>query len=88
MADTEKVVSLRGEKFEPRGEPIESVVKAAEEILAMAKVGEVDGLVAIMHHSDSATSAKTYGLALSPAVIGQMEIVKHGLSKLFLETSA
>lgn len=59
---SEKVVSIRGEKIFAAGEINPEVVKLAEDLLEMAKSGQINALFAVMTHSDETVSSLHEGL--------------------------
>lgn len=56
------VVGLRGEEIQAAGEPNPDVVKLAEDLLDMARSGQINALFAVMTHSDETVSALHQGL--------------------------
>lgn len=66
------VVGLRGEEIKPRGEPRPNVVEAAEEVLELAKSGEITGFAIAMHHADETVSSWRRG-DFSLRLIGIMQ---------------
>lgn len=76
---TDKVVSLRGDPVMAPGEVSPSTVALAERILEMARSGEIQGLVAVMLHSDSAVSYDCTG-AVTFSIVGKLTQVTNYLA--------
>ena len=73
-----KIVSLHGGEIKPPGEALPSVVELAEEVLEMAKSGEICGLFLVTHHSDRTYSRRMAGEA-NGATVGYLERLKHAI---------
>lgn len=73
-----EIVSLRGERIEPPGEPNAAVVKLAEEALERAKSGDLRGLHLVFYHSDDTHVYRSAG-ELAMATIGCVERLKNWL---------
>lgn len=71
---TEKVVSLRsGKTILAPGEICPAAVKLLEDLLMMARSGEIQGLVAFLAHSDGAIGLEyNEGLPITYNLVGRM----------------
>lgn len=70
-----KVVSLRGGEIKVPYEPRPAVIETLEELLEMARSGEVVGIAAVCVHGDEATTFRLCGQR-SRAMLGTVEMVK------------
>ncbi len=82
MADTPKVVALRGEAI-PAFEPRQDVIEECERLLEMARAGEIVGIAVSVRHAGVTTSSNFAGV-VGPAMIGEMAICSHELSRRML----
>lgn len=73
--DAPKVVSLRGDPIVQPGEPVEAVITEIEELLEMARSGEIKGFAAAVLFTDDAVTMRRPGV-LSRSIIGTLEIMK------------
>jgi hypothetical protein len=72
------IVGLRGDEFLAPGIAHPETAKLAEEILEMARSGEIQGLTAILSHHDAVVSARRTG-RISYALLGIMASVAHDI---------
>ncbi len=74
--DDENVVSIEGgvEIFPEKSQ--QTVVRRLEEVLEMARSGEVVGIALVMVHRDKATSYRLVGLTGGYSMLGGLEVVK------------
>ncbi len=70
-----KVVSLRGEEIRQPNEPCADLIAKLEDLLEMARGGEIKGMIAAVNHWDGCTSARRAG-AVGRSTIGMIEILK------------
>jgi hypothetical protein len=73
-----KIVSLKGEEIIPRGTARPDVVAALEEMLEMAKSGEIDGIAAALLLHDDCTTFRLNGRA-NRALIGVIRMMEFRL---------
>lgn len=73
-----KVVSLHGGEILQPGEPCADLVQKLENILEMARSGEVDGMVIALHHADGRRNDQRAG-AGGRSMIGMIEVMKFEL---------
>lgn len=76
MSDT--VVSLRGEPIRPPGEVNPEVVAIAEEILEMARGGEIHTLTAVFTHADECVGCRQRGTG-NYRLVGMLMKVVHDI---------
>lgn len=79
--EPKKVVSLRGGEIVQPGEPLPDVVAAFEQMLEMARSGEVKGFAVALVHNDDCTSMRRTGVQ-TRGIIGCLEILKHDLCEV------
>lgn len=77
MSDAPKIVSLRGDPISQPGVSIPAVVSSLEELLEMARSGEIKGIAIAVLHADDATSMRRVGVQTR----GCLEIMKHELCR-------
>lgn len=75
-----KVVSLDGRNVLDPREPNEAAISAAEEILEMARSGEITGFVAVVQVFDNATMTFRSGSYLIDPVLGRLQRLSYVLS--------
>lgn len=72
------IVGLRGEEIRPPGEVNPEVVAIAEEILELARGGEIHSLVAVLVHADEAVGSRQRGMS-SYRLVGMMTKIIHDI---------
>lgn len=70
-----KIVNLRGQELPEPGEVVPEVVAIAENLLEMARSGEVQGVLYVALHADEQTTAERGG-CYTRGMLGLLEIVK------------
>jgi len=75
MTESPKVVGLRGRDIHDGRSPVSDVVSLCEELLEMARAGEIIGLSAAWLFSDNATHKRATG-HVSLAMVGRIEQMK------------
>jgi hypothetical protein len=78
MADAPKVVALRGGEIVQPGQPLPDLVALLEEVLEMARSGEIKGVALAMIHTDDCSSMRRCGVQ-TRGLIGCLEIMKADL---------
>lgn len=72
------VVGLRGQEIRPPGEVTPDVVKLAEELLELARGGEINTLVAVFIHADETVGARQKGVA-NYRLVGMLTKIIHDI---------
>lgn len=72
------IVGLRGEEIRPPGEVNLEVVALAEELLELARSGEISTLIAVFVHADECVGARKRGTG-SYRIVGMMTKLIHDI---------
>lgn len=72
------IVGLRGEQIRPPGEVNPEVVALAEELLALARGGEIHTLSAVFIHADETVGSRQRGVS-NYRLVGMMTKIIHDI---------
>lgn len=70
-----KVVSLHGDEIRPPYVPDPKLVAGIEDVLELARSGEINGVVIAISNSDHTTQSRRLGV-MSRGLIGMLEVLK------------